>query len=155
MEIIRIPRKPPPVVTGHFLAHARLSPDKRAFLAADARMGRRAFTAPTRQQSALLFGSSPPLVRAAERVSEHPELRARVEAGELSLLDAAGMLRPTRKSRPAGLLGQWPLAPHAERVALIHAHQAEVWDLLDQMTAADDGMPVPDDTSPIAVNVLA
>ena len=65
------------------------------------------------------------------------------------------MLRPTRKSRPAGLLGQWPLASHAERVALIHAHQAEVWDLLDQMTAADDGMPVPDDTSPIAVNVLA
>ena len=65
------------------------------------------------------------------------------------------MVTPDAQVKTGRSAGKWPPASHAERVALIHAHQAEVWDLLDQMTAADDGMPVPDDTSPIAVNVLA
>ena len=87
----------PAIVTGLGLAHGKRTAVQSAFLSADIGAGRIPFTGWTDRQIAQLVGASLPYLRAAKLVAANPQLRARVEAGEIALMAAAKSMRPAPK----------------------------------------------------------
>ena len=87
----------PTIVTGRGLAHGKRTAVQSAFLGADIGAGRVPFMGWTDGQIAQHVGASLPYLRAAKQVAANPQLRARVEAGEIALIDAARSMHPVRK----------------------------------------------------------
>jgi hypothetical protein len=80
------PAIPPVILTGRFLAHAKLSKAERAFLGVDVLSGKAQPVRFTHKQVATLVGVSiPTLVAAKHVVIDQPHLRPEIEAGRASL----------------------------------------------------------------------
>ena len=90
-----IPPTRPATVTGRGLAHAERTKTAKAFLVVDAPSGNVTLK-PTIEQLCNQVGVSRTYANAAKRVATNPQLRARVEAGQISLMDAAKSMRPAR-----------------------------------------------------------
>jgi hypothetical protein len=105
-------------IGGRSLAHRYLTASERAGIAAQLVLGEARLVRPTITQVVPIVRVSPPYVQLALRLTE--KTRARVAAGELSLVDAA---------KANGLLSAWLAASPAEKAAFgIAAGVNNVWD---------------------------
>jgi hypothetical protein len=105
-------------ITGRNLAHAHRDAGERAGIAAQLVLGEATLIRPTITQVVSITNVSTPYVQLALRLKT--ETRARVGAGELSLLEAV---------RANGLLAAWIASTPAERAALGSAVGVnEIWD---------------------------
>jgi hypothetical protein len=95
----------PAIVTGRALAHAERTAVAKAFLVIDAANGSVTLK-PTIEQLCNQVGVSRTYANAAKRVATNPQLRARVEAGQISLMDAAKAMGPVRNKPTVSELTQ-------------------------------------------------
>jgi hypothetical protein len=144
-----IPGVRPATVTGLNLARAKRDAKQRAFLGADIKAGAVVPEGLTEAQTAQLVGASLPYLRAAEKVAAVPELRARVERGEISLIAAAKSLRP-QQCKPAqlDLFEMFAGASVAERAECMRAFVDEAFEVFDNLMAPDVSPAMPDSFVP-------
>ena len=96
-------------ISGQFIAHGRLSPKRRAFVAADIALGKARLEKLTLTQAARLVGVSVVYARAARKVTYcRPDLRSGCETGLNPF--------PLSRSRPERLAQLWAKATAAERI---------------------------------------
>ena len=135
---------PPKAISGRNVAHGHRTPVERAFLVADLLAGRVQLQKMTAQQLASLAHASLPYVRAAQQVAADPWLRSSVLNGDMSLLDAAATLRPTKKKpvqteiTEAEFTEMFAAVGPETRAACMRAFKDEALDIVDVET-----MPAP------------
>jgi hypothetical protein len=120
------------LISGRSLAHGKRSILSRAFLGADWHLNRVELISPTIKQCANNAGVCVPYLTAAVAIVAADDQAAReaVLAGEVPLLEAAHTAVVQSPVEDA-----WPLTEPKDREKFIRNNLAEVWHLIDAITA--------------------
>jgi len=105
----------------------------RAFVGHDLWAGKIQLVRPTLAQASILVDASAPYLRLAGIVADRPDRRQDVEAGRISLVDAALSVRP--RALPNALDMTWRAASAGQRELFARENAAELWDVFDAVTS--------------------